>query len=1693
MAKSKSSASSATRKKHAKKQAGKGADGSIDEGDTQPSGPTIVGQAPKRPAQRGQKKDKKKHAKVKVYVPPPKPPKGLVDPVDLYGLGVAGDARVDPNLIVVLRKLHKRDEKTLARAIEELDGWLRAAVDAVQSEEELQDLQATLHLILPIWVHHFARLVGHSARRIRMLAATLQSFLSTVAGSSVYTRQVQQTSRQILISDISVQQEGYLASWLCSAFDLDRIVRSVASLNWQNVTQASDEHIDLAEHAIDIASALQDIVFADTGSEQGHDAEVALDRAQLISAMGALHYLLEQQPQLLSMDTIEPVLRSGALWKELEPSPRSSGPLRSATWRMLALLLTSEAGTTHIEACLHLVSKHALAAAWNERDHGTHAVMWLGLLPLLRKFPQSWTSADKAETSEDTDEDEEDSDSDAREHINGDTNDISSISSSNGSHVFPPSIQGLFNFLQSGCGSNIQNYPVLLLIFSTLPPSLLPMNEATLSTIPTSFWAAFDSRAVDIKAAAHTNIYLTAWLDLVAFMQRRLAKTPDASSGNRLLRDQLIEMWTRYLANAANRTSLFAPDVSLRILRDTINQQAPDDQDDIYRSLQTATPQLCVITSEDPRHARLVALSTALETLPQPQTDVWAADVFLQSIESLKEHKATSAMDMGHVQRVKQLLTFIYRHLSHRPEQARNSSDLSDFIRDHLSAYFIGDNDVQAVKIASIWLPLEPEDANVAWSNWHEQTSAWPVPPQMRLIELFNEHLPRSTLARLPCLSLEPVMLQHMEDVLQAEQAPPLTTLQTLARITQDPRPFAAQFVADTMRSMLAQRVVKEAGRVVQEGEHLLHQSKTIWLLLAEHLFLQSSWSKLSDEEQAAMVNVSALACVMLGNPDLIGTQTHLTLVYDRLRAFLTADEAKVLSVHVLDLLRHQIAESNNLSPAQFLGALAYLPDGVAPPASILPGADELEQRYTDMQQDRSGQSMSALSSVYARIVILAMQAITSDASLATSHPAIATHVAVLTEMAQDEHDLSVLGEASTESDIVALQAGSEQIVNRLIVTLGAKADGVWHRKTTELLLAHEKPNATHDSLQYMMVHFASRTTAHGSARSDVPQRLIAGVFRNSSAGQPEADVWLNCARRMSTRGEVFARSIIAGTRDVLLENPRFNRYQNELASDIASIPPERAGDKAFAPLMTLIASAPPHDSSAPFLPAQRTIFLLQAIQRWAVLWEAPGSDIGDSRKSLLFASTELFQHLVPIVQDVAGAHWEFASSLLDTICKTFQWTKLLDAAGLQQALRLYEIIDEYASTNRALREQVHASQLRSRASLLAIFVMAPALSSSRATSSLIESLAMIIVQWDTSVKTEAFDPAQAISHFASSNQVVRHAAYKSARAMIMQIVEDLVVELEISDDAMVSGMNEGFLTAVAKPLIEGTRPEVALGYLLTWLAILDHFAKASLRLKSRYIEQLRDADVVGKSLIPTVLMLASGRGKLPPSTWKIDEVDVETLDGDSLAALAGHVYYRALGAVPSLVRVWWESCRDRQTSMALASFTAKTFSPLLIEQELAKLLQPEFASQLNDDDMKVKVNKTVSEVKAVYTVDEQTMEIGIRIPPEFPLQGVEVKDLKKVGVSEQQWRAWIMGMQQVISNQDGAIYDALHMFKRNVALHFEGKEPCAICYSIISVTDRTLPTKSCKTCKNTFHAACLYKWFQSSTGSSCPLCRSLF
>lgn len=126
MAKGKSSASSATRKKHAAKKTN-------DPADQQPQQPKE-----KKPKGRGKKAEPRK----KIYIPPTKPAPVQPDPLETTGIA----HQLPAELLIILRSLAKKAVVTKGKALEDLKtGW----VDRARRDEEVR---YTLGIMVPVWV-----------------------------------------------------------------------------------------------------------------------------------------------------------------------------------------------------------------------------------------------------------------------------------------------------------------------------------------------------------------------------------------------------------------------------------------------------------------------------------------------------------------------------------------------------------------------------------------------------------------------------------------------------------------------------------------------------------------------------------------------------------------------------------------------------------------------------------------------------------------------------------------------------------------------------------------------------------------------------------------------------------------------------------------------------------------------------------------------------------------------------------------------------------------------------------------------------------------------------------------------------------------------------------------------------------------------------------------------------------------------------------------------------------------------------------------------------------------------------------------------------------------------------------------------------------------------------------------------------
>ncbi|KAF2296871.1 hypothetical protein GH714_010633 [Hevea brasiliensis] len=209
----------------------------------------------------------------------------------------------------------------------------------------------------------------------------------------------------------------------------------------------------------------------------------------------------------------------------------------------------------------------------------------------------------------------------------------------------------------------------------------------------------------------------------------------------------------------------------------------------------------------------------------------------------------------------------------------------------------------------------------------------------------------------------------------------------------------------------------------------------------------------------------------------------------------------------------------------------------------------------------------------------------------------------------------------------------------------------------------------------------------------------------------------------------------------------------------------------------------------------------------------------------------------------------------------------------------------------------------------------------------------------------------------------------------------------------------------------------------------------------------------------------------------------------EKMASLAGALFGLMLRVLPAYVRGWFTDLHDRSTSSLIEAFTRTWCSPPLIMNELSQIKQFNFA----DENFSVSVSKSANEVVATYTKDETGMDLVIRLPASYPLRPVDVDCMRSLGISEVKQRKWLMSMMLFVRNQNGALAEAIRIWKSNFDKEFEGVEECPICYSVIHTANHSLPRLACRTCKHKFHAACLYKWFSTSHKSSCPLCQSPF
>ncbi|KAK8806955.1 hypothetical protein WA158_003714 [Blastocystis sp. Blastoise] len=198
---------------------------------------------------------------------------------------------------------------------------------------------------------------------------------------------------------------------------------------------------------------------------------------------------------------------------------------------------------------------------------------------------------------------------------------------------------------------------------------------------------------------------------------------------------------------------------------------------------------------------------------------------------------------------------------------------------------------------------------------------------------------------------------------------------------------------------------------------------------------------------------------------------------------------------------------------------------------------------------------------------------------------------------------------------------------------------------------------------------------------------------------------------------------------------------------------------------------------------------------------------------------------------------------------------------------------------------------------------------------------------------------------------------------------------------------------------------------------------------------------------------------------------------------------YSIAQTFPTLLRSWWINlpANEQQTAQTIQFYIELYINSPLLSEEYRDL--KEIVNTMNFEDISLSLYS--KQIVCSIPVDDTSIQFTITVPSSYPLRIIEMDinspnliskvDLQRMKLQLLNYKDINMSLSSCISG-----------FFRNVKNSVEGLEVCPICYCVIHPGTNTLPDQKCRQCVGCFHKYCLYKWFMTSGGNTCPLCRQL-
>ncbi|KHN98414.1 C3HC4 type (RING finger) zinc finger containing protein [Metarhizium album ARSEF 1941] len=577
----------------------------------------------------------------------------------------------------------------------------------------------------------------------------------------------------------------------------------------------------------------------------------------------------------------------------------------------------------------------------------------------------------------------------------------------------------------------------------------------------------------------------------------------------------------------------------------------------------------------------------------------------------------------------------------------------------------------------------------------------------------------------------------------------------------------------------------------------------------------------------------------------------------------------------------------------------------------------------------------------------------------------------------------------------------------------------------------------------------------------------------------------------------LLAAGLISGLGETAQSSKAVSNFCNRLVSDVAGNTPE--DDKTGLNLALLAITAQIYKPGELPVATNRIVFAVKQVASWI-------QNATVLSPSLSASICRALNVLLPCMKDVYGSHWEMTLQFCTSLWNGAAKANLDDALpAIHASLKLVKTLESMKEPNDDLEDALREFSSAKPLGLVELLRLDPGTNSQP-----LEIVNGILSREVEKIPVSRIpQPEELFSLMASQSRDVQTASFNLLHRKILADQEQKSIEvlLDKTDARLPDELVSLFLDP---PTLEkfsdewlSLFPTSIRGYLLSWKLVFDAYSSSSFKIRNDYTEHLKSEklidplmdflfDVLGHSAAHPLNLEKENIGPAQICDYDIKSAEAESAE-QSLHWLLVHLYYLTLKFIPSLFRTWYMNCRSKQTRIAVGSWTTKYLSPIIIRETLDGIqvwADQQQSSATDEQELIVKVSKLGKEITAGYEVDESQAAIVVKMPPSYPIESVTVSGLSRVVANERKWQSWIMTTQGVITFSNGSIIDGLQVFKRNIMGALKGQSECAICYSIIS-TDKRTADKRCRTCKNLFHRTCLYKWFETSSQNTCPLCRN--